>query len=645
MRSSLLAFAAAAGCATALLAAEAPAAATPGAARSASARPAAAPSASDASELEAVLEQETDLATRSKMNADFVPGMLSILHGDELEALGAQTVLDALSLVPGIQTFKERNGFPNLSVRGVTYPFNAGNTKILVNGISISRENAGVNSSALLMRIEQVDHIEVTRGPSSGVYGAFAYAGVINIITRKDASRAFAAGGELGMGAAGVVHTFHDTSGSSKLTINSAGYQGKLSEGPFNTDPSGSGSDSVVQFERGNFALTYQQVERGQRFTSPFFPVPVDSPEHSSVLDVRQRFTHGTKADSELHVTYSDTKFGTGEQNKLFIGDRVDLQYELHWRPVEKHSILARAEAAHEVFEFGTLALVPLPSILDSTIRGKTRRIHAASIQDQIDLNKNTTLTVGVRGDTYSDVGAVVTPRVALAYRASRRDILKAQYTQGFRPPTWFEIYAPGFRDDNLGFEVIATSELGWVRRGARAVTRVTVFESRVRDVLFPILPPPQLPTFFNNDERIRTRGAELEWSTQLTKDLRALANVSVVDTRDTRATSGPSLDSAVAADTLGNLGLEWRPTKNFTLAGRLKHVGTRHIAAGTTDGYDTFDLTASGNEFPAHGWTTRVGVQNLFDDKVTYLEALPGFTDISTFETRMAWARVSASF
>ena len=53
----------------------------------------------------AQLADETEIATKTKMNADFVPGTVSVLRGEDLEALGFETVWDALALVPGIQSY------------------------------------------------------------------------------------------------------------------------------------------------------------------------------------------------------------------------------------------------------------------------------------------------------------------------------------------------------------------------------------------------------------------------------------------------------------------------------------------------------------------------------------------------------------
>ena len=51
-------------------------------------------------ELLSIVKQETDVATKTRMNSDYVPGIVSVLEGDDLEALGIATAGEALGLVP-----------------------------------------------------------------------------------------------------------------------------------------------------------------------------------------------------------------------------------------------------------------------------------------------------------------------------------------------------------------------------------------------------------------------------------------------------------------------------------------------------------------------------------------------------------------
>ncbi len=155
------------------------------------------------SDLLDALQEETEEATSSRLNIDFVPGMMTVLHGDELLAMGLSTVYEALSLVPGAQTAITNFGQPQVIFRGAGRNFASSNAKLMLDGQSLNSALNG-QSTLLSLPLELVDRIEVIRGPGASVYGEFAFAGVINVITREDGSRAFgryAKDGRKGVGA------------------------------------------------------------------------------------------------------------------------------------------------------------------------------------------------------------------------------------------------------------------------------------------------------------------------------------------------------------------------------------------------------------------------------------------------------------
>ena len=131
-----------------------------------------------------LLNQETELATRSKLNADYVPGMVSVLYGKDLEAMGFQIVWEALSVVPGVTTIGNAVNEFGVSVRGVAPVFGTGKLLYLINGRHSEATLRGTGPASTL-RLALVDRIEVIRGPGSSVYGGYAYNGVINIILKK----------------------------------------------------------------------------------------------------------------------------------------------------------------------------------------------------------------------------------------------------------------------------------------------------------------------------------------------------------------------------------------------------------------------------------------------------------------------------
>jgi len=136
-----------------------------------------------------LVEKYTDLATKTRMNADFVPGMISVLYGDDLETRGIRTVGEAMTLVPGMNISLSSRGVWKTVVRGIPKPFASGHVKILLNGAPLTTAS-GVDPVPD-MPIGQVERIEIIRGPGSAIHGEFACAGVMNIITRKKDTRIF----------------------------------------------------------------------------------------------------------------------------------------------------------------------------------------------------------------------------------------------------------------------------------------------------------------------------------------------------------------------------------------------------------------------------------------------------------------------
>ena len=94
-------------------------------------------------ELMSIVEQETEVATKTRMNSDYVPGIVTVLEGEELEALGIATAADALSLVPGMQATRDSRSSALVIVRGLDFPFNSGNIQILINGFLDLGERLG----------------------------------------------------------------------------------------------------------------------------------------------------------------------------------------------------------------------------------------------------------------------------------------------------------------------------------------------------------------------------------------------------------------------------------------------------------------------------------------------------------------------
>ncbi len=140
----------------------------------------------DASNVEAAfLEQfaiQTDIATKTRLNVKYVPGVVDVMYGATLRKRGYQTVLEALTRLPGFQTLT--NSYrTNPNVRGNISDTFQGDVQILLNGVAQVSGNDLQPFAVLAMPLSAIDRIEVIKGPGSALYGEYALNGVINIVT------------------------------------------------------------------------------------------------------------------------------------------------------------------------------------------------------------------------------------------------------------------------------------------------------------------------------------------------------------------------------------------------------------------------------------------------------------------------------
>ena len=100
------------------------------------------------------LEQETQIATRTKMNIDYVPGMVSVLYGKDLVDRGVCDAGEALALIPGIELSISSDGTMLVFVRGIGSVFASGKIKVMLNGVEFNSP-LSVASTALSFPTEQ----------------------------------------------------------------------------------------------------------------------------------------------------------------------------------------------------------------------------------------------------------------------------------------------------------------------------------------------------------------------------------------------------------------------------------------------------------------------------------------------------------
>ena len=132
-------------------------------------------------------EEFVTIATGAKKPIYKAPAVASVITAEQIKAMGARTLDEALETVPGLHVAPSALSRLNsvYSIRGIHTGDNP-QVLMLMNGIPFPMLNTGGRPQNFLLPVSAISRIEVIRGPGSAVYGADAFAGVINIIT-KDA--------------------------------------------------------------------------------------------------------------------------------------------------------------------------------------------------------------------------------------------------------------------------------------------------------------------------------------------------------------------------------------------------------------------------------------------------------------------------
>ena len=150
--------------------------------------------ASDSTEgIAALLDDASDIATKSSLNVDYMPSVVTIIDGDEFRDAGIQNLAEALAMLPGFQIQISPLGYTMTTVRGLKNPnaYLSDKIKIMVDGVTIHNEVSGSSNFYMDFPMQMVDRIEVLRGPGSTMYGAGSFYATINIITKTSEGYGF----------------------------------------------------------------------------------------------------------------------------------------------------------------------------------------------------------------------------------------------------------------------------------------------------------------------------------------------------------------------------------------------------------------------------------------------------------------------
>ncbi len=501
-----------------------------------------------------VLNPVVVTATRIPTPAGGVPVAVTVIRGTELRERGILTVAEALRGVPAasVVTTNSYGSQTSLFLRGGQSNY----VKVLIDGVPQNVPGGAYDFANLTT--DNIERIEVVRGPASVLYGSDAVAGVVQIFTRDGGGPTHASvaarGGTYGTGA---------------------------------LDATLSGGDG-----RASYAVSVS------RFSSDGLD-SINNQFRNEVFSARARLQPDSSTDAALTVRYGDALYHfprdyrgvivSNNQHQLERGPSVGLDLghtttfpyaSSDW--ITRLGLDARGDVrllARDALSFGTA--LEREAMAGTTLdRSRSRTNGAIYLQAVSSPARPVNLTIGARLEDNERFGTYLTYRAGASARLAQGIRALASVGTGFKEPSFFENYATGFVRGNpdLRPEHSRSWEAGLeYRTPGRVVLRGTYFGQRFVDMIDYNATPAAGEPNYSNVARASADGVEL--GAQLMPDRRFTVSASYTYLSATVTRSG--FDSSSGALLAAGQPLVRRPKHSawldFTYAA--VHRGTVSLA------------------------------------------------------------------
>ncbi len=458
---------------------------------------------------EAGYEEVVVTASRREQSPLDAPNAVTVLTDEDIRLSGARSIPELLRRVPGMDVMAMSYSDWNVSMRGFNRRL-ANKILVLVDGRSVHQDFLGATVwSTLSIGLPEIERIEVVRGPGSAIYGAYAYTGIINIITKRP-ERIDGAEMELAAGNANAIEGSllygkrHGPVGARVSVGYARGDKFELEFDPTRADlDTRVATDPGLSIERARVdAEAEYALKSGPRFfvgggvnggVSEFYGVSAlrNQQVDGSVANLRGGFK------SELFSVLvfwdriraeSRPQFfprGGDDLGSTVRGDLVVV--EPVFRPsfsfLGTHDLVLGAEFRHKFIDW---------TYLDAA---HEEDFFALFAQDQWVLDEQWTVLVSGRLDRHPLIGFLGSPRGALIFKPTPTQALRLSVGTAFRQPTQSETYLSltssnggvgvtlaGNRD--LDPERILTFDLGYLNQGEIGQFEIVTYLNRVEGLI-----------------------------------------------------------------------------------------------------------------------------------------------------------------
>ncbi len=460
---------------------------------------------------------------------------VSIISGQEIEQKQQPLVADVLRGTPGLDI--ARSGGPNQITSVFMRGANSSHTLVMIDGIEANDPTSPTRAFDFsMLTVDDVDRIEVLRGPQSTLWGSNAMGGVINIITKRGqgplTGYIWAEGGSF--------NTFRESaavSGSSRFVnyslnvtqVNSQGFS--AADAKFgNKEPDGFNNQSLA----GRLGFTLSET----------FDIDIIARYQHSRVDIDNG--GGPGQDNPNRLIKSDQQFLRIQPHLILFGGALVQTYGFNYTRYLRDDTVqpspTHTDGGILKFDFQNDLRVAKNNTLSAGFEcqeegfsgsGSPQRYadsYGIFLQDQMSFNDRLFLTGGVRYEDHNFSGPFFTYRFTGAYLFPTDTKIRASYGTGFKSPSLSDLFSP-FGSPNLKPEKNQGWDVGIEQtffKGALVVD-ATYFSNSFRDLIdFDFIALKE-----QNIGHASTEGVELGTAIRPCELLTIGANYTYTDTQD----------------------------------------------------------------------------------------------------------------
>ena len=569
--------------------------------------------ASDVYELDKVVVT----AARTAQTVDETLAPVTVIARQDIERAQASSVPELLSKVPGVQIAS--NGGPGSMAGVYIRGTKTAQTLILVDGHKVNTPEGG-DATLQYLDPDQIERIEVVRGPRSSLYGADAVGGVINIFTRKGSDRP-ALTFKAGMGSHGTAEygvniggeqdgtrfslgaRLFETQGYDRTTntlgtekdddaFRNKSFSGSLSrmfEGGIEVGANFSHAEGKSEYDMGCSAYGCSTWEGGPRTyfnqssASVFLAMPVNE-----AWDIRLNTGYARDKRSDKENEYGDSHATNQCYSASWLNDIAWTDDQLLTAGVDYSIDKVDSSNSYSVDE----------------------RYNVGVFAQNHTSFESSELQLGGRYDKNEAYGNKATGNIAWGFSLPKQMRLVASYGTAFRAPTFVDLYYPGSESPDLKPETSKNAEVELKGQFGRSSNwSVNVFQNDMNEMLVWDLASGRM----SNVEEARVRGIELSAGSRIFNwDINA--NLSLLNPEN--LTTGKQLERR--AKQLFNLDAD-RQWQRWGVGATFRAQGSSWNDAANTEsvaGFGTLDLRASMQI--TQDLSARLKLVNLMDKKYT---------------------------